>query len=575
MFSRASVRTREEILREAYLHAIDNHKITMTMIEEAFNSDGRITVIDEGTQKLCTTKLVNAQERNMVQRARRGMNKMRPLNQSFIPSSMCQLNEQQLGAVQHVLKSPSRLTMIRGGAGTGKTTLMHEAKIQIEQVGKKMIVFAPTAEAANLTLPNEGFQGSQTIAKLLMDLELQESIRDQIIWVDEAGMLGAEDTDQLLAIAEAQSARLVFSGDPKQHTAIKRGDAMRVLSDVGRVPYASVKHIYRQKSLKYRESVDLIRQGKISEGFKYLDEIGAIKETNAKDNTSQLIKDYLEALKDKKSVLMISPTNEQRNQLVNGIRKALKAEKKLRDKDNYLTTYRNLHLTEAQKRDWRNYKPGQIIQTHKRIGTFRKEHFLKIEDVTDGKVCIRNQKGRLHNLPLNQADEFDVYLEAREGFCKGDLIRLTKNGRDHAGRRLNNGQVLEIKGFGVTGQIIGQVPGMEQNSTYIIDAHYGHLDHAYVLTSYSAQGKTVDQVLISQPSATFPASNQKQFYVSVSRAREKVTIYTDKKAELLDSIQRDGDRMSSLELTGFQPHLTMEADKDQSIELDKDHFNYE
>ena len=74
------------------------------------------------------------------------------------------------------------------------------------------------------------------------------------------------------------------------------------------------------------------------------------------------------------------------------------------------------------------------------------------------------------------------------------------------------------------------------------------MDYAYCSTWYSAQGKTVDQVLINQPSTTFPASNQKQFYVSVSRGRDGVKIYTDDKESLLYQIQKSGDRQGASEL---------------------------
>ncbi|WP_430303572.1 hypothetical protein [Splendidivirga corallicola] len=56
------------------------------------------------------------------------------------------------------------------------------------------------------------------------------------------------------------------------------------------------------------------------------------------------------------------------------------------------------------------------------------------------------------------------------------------------------------------------------------------MDHGYCLTSYASQGKTVDRVLITQPASTLTASNPEQFYVSVSRGREAVTVYTQDKS---------------------------------------------
>ena len=61
----------------------------------------------------------------------------------------------------------------------------------------------------------------------------------------------------------------------------------------------------------------------------------------------------------------------------------------------------------------------------------------------------------------------------------------------------------------------------------------------------------------------------KQFYVSVSRARDKVHIYTDDKTALLEQVSEIGDRQSAIELlnseelsqliNSFQPRTEMPA----------------
>jgi len=42
----------------------------------------------------------------------------------------------------------------------------------------------------------------------------------------------------------------------------------------------------------------------------------------------------------------------------------------------------------------------------------------------------------------------------------------------------------------------------------------------------------------------------KQFYVSVSRGRERVHLYTDDKEELLEHAARSGNRVGAMELVG-------------------------
>ncbi len=49
---------------------------------------------------------------------------------------------------------------------------------------------------------------------------------------------------------------------------------------------------------------------------------------------------------------------------------------------------------------------------------------------------------------------------------------------------------------------------------------------------------------------SWAASSREQFYVSVSRARQRATIYTDSKEQLREEIGRSGQRLSATELSG-------------------------
>ena len=56
----------------------------------------------------------------------------------------------------------------------------------------------------------------------------------------------------------------------------------------------------------------------------------------------------------------------------------------------------------------------------------------------------------------------------------------------------------------------------------------GHIDHGYTSTSHSAQGATVDRVIVNVDSMrSHKLVNQQQFYVSISRARYNALVFTD------------------------------------------------
>jgi RNA helicase len=59
-----------------------------------------------------------------------------------------------------------------------------------------------------------------------------------------------------------------------------------------------------------------------------------------------------------------------------------------------------------------------------------------------------------------------------------------------------------------------------------------HLDQGIVVTSHARQGKTVAQVIVSVPVESFSQANEAQFYVSMSRARKAIHLFTDSKVAL-------------------------------------------
>lgn len=74
-----------------------------------------------------------------------------------------------------------------------------------------------------------------------------------------------------------------------------------------------------------------------------------------------------------------------------------------------------------------------------------------------------------------------------------------------------------------------------------------HLDQGIAVTSHASQGKTVDQVIVSVPVSAFSQANQAQFYVSMSRARASMHLFTDSKAALKEAVMRPSERLSPYE----------------------------
>lgn len=577
-FSRASVKRERQILAQGYIHAIDNKDVSLDDIDRALTDDKRVFQIKVGSQSLCTTALVLKEERSMVQYAREGMGRFRPFGSSLQKDNRFKdLGREQQTALKHILSSQDQLTMVRGGAGTGKTTLIKHAVSEIEKTNKKVFLFAPTSNATHDVLKNEGFDNAHTVARFLIDKDLKEQTKGQVLWIDEAGMLGTKDMANVLEIANKNNSRVILSGDSRQHSAVDRGDAMRILKTVGHVPQASMETIYRQKEENYRLAVFDISKGNIVTGFKKLENMGAIEESDYKDISKTLANDYLKTINKKKSALVISPTREQARKINKAIRHGLKQKKMIVQRERMVTILDNKYLTLAEKQDARNYNKGDIIQANQHMKGIKKGEKLTVKEIKNGKVIITNVQGAHQILPTQKAKDFDVCTPRQIALSKGDEIRINKPRYDDNGKRLNNGTVLKIKKFSKKHGITAVKKSKNRISEFKLSEDFGNFDYAYCSTSYGAQGKTVDHVFINQPSVTFPASDQKQFYVSTSRAREGVTIYTDDKESLLTQIQKSGDRQGATELVkdkNFMPKtidIDMPKVKNKPKNLDKDY----
>ena len=161
----------------------------------------------------------------------------------------------------------------------------------------------------------------------------------------------------------------------------------------------------------------------------------------------------------------------------------------------------------------------------------------------DGQVMVARGEGEAVPLPLKSAKDFDVYERREIQLSRGDRVRITRNGIAADGKgKLMNGSLHSVAGFNRAGDI-------KLDNGQVISKEFGHLSHGYCTTSHAAQGKTVDRVLVAVGPESFAAASQEQFYVSVSRGRESVTVYCQDKQELLEAVSRSGARLTATELT--------------------------
>lgn len=544
-FERASVVSDKQLLEAALRRGVG--QVAPGAVHNALVRSRVLSRTVDG-RTLVTTRAVLDEERAMLAFARNGRGSCRSLGGLAAESYHSdRLNAGQNAAVKHVLTTPDRVMIIRGWAGTGKTTLMKEAIRQIEaRSGKRVLTFAPSASASRGVLREEaGLSNADTVARLLQDEVMQERLRGQVLWIDEAGLLSVPDMAKVFHLANRLDCRVILSGDSGQHAGVQRGDSLRLLETRAGLRPVEVTEIRRQRGT-YREAVKALAGRNLEKGMALLDTLGWIVQEPGDRRHALLVKDYLAALNERKSVLVVSPTHREADEVTRLMREALKATGRIGRHDRTYWTLRNLYWTDAQKADAASYRPGLVVQVFQNGKGLVRGERLQVEGTNQqGQVIAVKREGedvtKRVVLPLDQAARYQVYEIQRLGVAAGDTIRITQNGRTEDGHAVNNGALYQVKTIAEDGTIV-------LANDWRLGQDFGHLTHGYVTTSHASQGRTVQRVFLAQGEESFPASFLEQFYVSVSRGTESCRIYTSDTQELLQRVRESGQRTSATEL---------------------------
>jgi conjugative relaxase-like TrwC/TraI family protein len=488
---------------------------------------------DVSGRKMATTKEMLSLESRLIDIARQGRGRCRPLGDPERPCSRGWFNEGQKAAVRHVLGSRDRVMIIRGVAGTGKTTLEQEIGEALAEAGRPVVALAQSVKASREVLRQEaGFAKADTVARFLKDQEMQESARGGVILVDEASQLGTRDMLRVFDAAEAVGARVILVGDRRQHRSVTAGEPLKLLEEAAGLKVAEVTEILRQQG-DYKKVAEALSEGKTEEAFAELDKLGWIKQVADSDRYKQLAAAYLLAASEKKadgrpkSALVVSPTHAEAERITDAIRIGLKTKGKLGDQ-RIVKGWVPIHLTDTQKADPTEYEPGDLLQFHQNAPAYKKGSRLIMGEGVE--------------VPTDLAKRFEVYRPTQFALAVGDRVRITAGGKTNDGHRLSNGSLLTVQGFNKRGDII-------VDHGWIVDRDFGHLTHGYVVTSHASQGVTVDKVFVGVSSQSFPATYERTGYVAVTRGKEQAQIFTDDRKELLKAVSRPDDPMSATELS--------------------------
>ncbi len=446
----------------------------------------------------------------------------------------------QAEAVAAVLGAPSRVVILQGDAGTGKTTCLKAIVAGIEQAGGQVFGCAPSSGAADV-LRRELTPAADTLQQLLVNASLQRQVKGRVLVVDEAGLISVRQMRDLCRIAQAQACRLLLVGDIKQHSSVEAGDALRCLQRYGHVPAVRLTAIRRQKDSALRAAVALLARGDAFGAFNRFARLGAVREIKEPQTLYRAAADdYVRTLQAGKTCLAISPVWSEIHAFTAEVRARLKSARLIEARDRNLPVVYSLGWTREQMRRADHYQPGDSLTFHRAAGEFAQGETYSVVRRERQWLIVRGREGVERHIDPRKLSGFDVGLARELPVAVGDRLLIRANWKP---AKLKNGDVVEVRSIAQDGAIT-------LADGRAIPSSFRQFSHGYATTSHASQGKTVARGILLMAEAGLQAANLKQAYVSNSRFQESQTIYTTDQRAAREAMQRPADRRLAREVVG-------------------------
>jgi ATP-dependent exoDNAse (exonuclease V) alpha subunit len=358
-------------------------------------------------------------------------------------------------------------------------------------------------------------------------------------------------------LACENNARVILSGDTRQHGAVEASDALLAIERHSGVKPVELHKIRRQDPAfgrddderigirRYRKAVESAAAGKMGESFERLDKMGAVVACGLGDQADKLAEEYLRLAEQDASAVVVSQTWAEVHRVNSRVRDALKAKGLLGPNDTTVQVLDKLDLTNAQKRDERFYPKDAVVVFNQKVREAEPGAKGKLAGIVKAGVLIE-VNGKFVTVSNKMLDRITLCQSRGVALAERDRLHLKANRKLASGGRVTNGELVTVK-------LVRADGGIELSDGRVLDSSFREFLPGYAVTSYGSQGKTVDYVLFSD-STIKAATNAQQWYVTISRGRRGIRIFTPDKRQLRENVTRSGHRPLAMEFTSaFAP----------------------
>jgi conjugative relaxase-like TrwC/TraI family protein len=560
-FEREAVVDERRLYRDALRRGMG--ELTLTEIRSALDermASGEFQITSRkahaSARQFTTEEMIRA-EKEVIARVIDGQNRNKQIASIqqvvHITETNANLNPAQRRVVEEVLLSRDQIHGLQGTAGTGKTTALSVIHRGAEAAGYSVEGFAPTSRAAN-QLREAGIP-ADTLQGFLARTRPGAGGERHLYFLDESSLSSTRQMrDFLRRIGDED--RVLLIGDTRQHQAVEAGKPFEQLQQAG-MRTAHLDQIIRQKEPELRKAVEYLAQGDTETGLALLHQQGRIREVpNKQERIREIARSYADA---PTGTLIVSPDNASRRQINEAVRTELQQRGLLGRNDQSVSVLVPRSEVTGADRAWASqYEVGDVLRYRRgsekhsvAAGTYAV--VVKIQPEKH-QITVRRPDGVEVSYDPSRLKGVDTYKPVTIQLAVGDRVQFTAPMKD---LRVANREQGTVEALSPEGRASIQLDSGRKVS--LNPDQMRHLDHGYAVTSHSAQGLTADRVLVHVDTGIHPELVSDRFaYVSISRASQDATLYTNNVERLGELLSRSHGKSSALESAqkiGVKPQL--------------------